>query len=95
MHWKLMDGWWMDGRWDRCSAAAADCYRTGSLLPLPEEQALHQVAVLPWCARPEDPHLRSRKQESLGRPVPDGVPLGEDKLDLNQNTDTTTTFRFL
>lgn len=42
-------------------------FRTGSLLPLPEEQALHQIAVLPRCARPEDPHLRSRKQEGLGR----------------------------
>lgn len=28
--------------WDIC--------RTGSLLPFPEEQAVYQVALLPWCA---------------------------------------------
>lgn len=44
---------WINGWMDSISIID----RTGSLLPLPKEQAFYQVAVLPRCPRPEDPHL--------------------------------------
>ena len=33
------------------------------VLSLPEEQALHQVSLLPWCPRPQASYLRLRQEE--------------------------------
>lgn len=40
------------------------------LLPLPKEQTLHQVTLLPWCPRIENQDLRRRCQESPRRSLP-------------------------
>merc|ERR1712216_165551 len=43
---------------------------SSQVLPLPKEQALHQVALLPWCARCQDQDLRPRQEEGLCRRLP-------------------------
>lgn len=47
------------------------------VLPPVQGQALPQVQVLPWCAGPQDPHLRCGHEEGRCGPVPRLHPPGQ------------------
>ena len=40
------------------------------MLPSDQGETLPEIPLLPWCPRPQDPHLRRRHEEERSRRVP-------------------------
>lgn len=40
------------------------------MLPPDQGEAIPEIAILPWCPRPQDPYLRRRDEEERSRRVP-------------------------